>query len=419
MTLTLRTIGLYLLVAIAPLLLGQFPSPILTTAIYESFAHFLMYVPAAVLAGVGFMGWKLNQTRILIGALYYLGIYYALSNSDFFLPFGVTQLEGWSVVRLSLPLAFIPIFWLKECRMLTRRSLLRIFLPLLPFLLLLSMANWSPGYFSAITSWRIDALPAFIRIPHFTFISILLFGLMSALLPEPRIKSFLIALTVTLIPWLTAIDVRLHPSDAMPNSADNLHVALAFLAVSGILLHAIFTMYWQRVYIDELTGIPNRRALDERLHRLSGTYTVAMIDIDHFKSFNDEFGHEEGDNVLRLVAQHLRRELGDRAYRYGGEEFCAVLEDLLPETAFHMADMARANMQQRPFRVRAAVPRRKLGAGHREKTDTGAAQSVHITISVGLAGPQQANETPDEVIKRADEALYKAKGAGRNRVVQA
>ena len=64
-------------------------------------------------------------------------------------------------------------------------------------------------------------------------------------------------------------------------------------------------MYWEKVYIDELTGIPNRRAFDEYLKKLGRKYTIAMMDIDHFKKFNDTYGHSEGDNVLRFVAKHI------------------------------------------------------------------------------------------------------------------
>ncbi len=77
----------------------------------------------------------------------------------------------------------------------------------------------------------------------------------------------------------------------------------AFTVICAILLHAIFTIYWQRVYIDELTDVSNRRALDEKLATLNGEFAIAMMDIDHFKDFNDTYGHDEGDNVLRLVGR--------------------------------------------------------------------------------------------------------------------
>jgi len=91
--------------------------------------------------------------------------------------------------------------------------------------------------------------------------------------------------------------------------------------ISAILLYSLYQLYWERAYIDELTGIPNRRSLNERLKRTDGSYSVAMIDIDHFKNMNDTYGHREGDNVLKFLAAHMGRVFGDTVFRYGGEEF--------------------------------------------------------------------------------------------------
>ena len=85
-------------------------------------------------------------------------------------------------------------------------------------------------------------------------------------------------------------------------------VVLSFLALTSVLLHSTFYMHWNRVYLDPLTGIPNRQALEDRLHTLTGRFTLAMMDIDHFKHFNDTYGHEEGDNMPRMVAQHFYRQ---------------------------------------------------------------------------------------------------------------
>ncbi len=86
--------------------------------------------------------------------------------------------------------------------------------------------------------------------------------------------------------------------------------------------------------------------MDERLHTLSGHYALAMVDIDHFKKFNDTYGHSEGDNVLRMVAQHLQEYLGDRVYRYGGEEFCVIFEGPTQESAVEMMEKARTSMEK-------------------------------------------------------------------------
>ncbi|MEX6502899.1 GGDEF domain-containing protein [Pseudomonas zhanjiangensis] len=181
-----------------------------------------------------------------------------------------------------------------------------------------------------------------------------------------------------------------------------------------MLVAAVAHEAYQMAFHDELTGLPGRRALNERLQRLGRSYVIAMADVDHFKRFNDTHGHDVGDQVLRLVASQLRQVGGGgKAYRYGGEEFVLVfpgkcLEECLP----HLEQVRQAlenyrvqlrDRQSRPPSDRQGKPRR---AGAR-------AQEVGVTMSMGVAehGVQQ---DPEAVIKAADQALYAAKAAGRN-----
>jgi diguanylate cyclase (GGDEF)-like protein len=178
-------------------------------------------------------------------------------------------------------------------------------------------------------------------------------------------------------------------------------------------------MYWHRVYMDELTGVPNRRALDERLAALEDSYSLAMVDIDHFKKFNDSYGHEEGDNVLRLVAHHLAEGSEHRAYRYGGEEFCLVFQGWDAAKAEGVCDGVRRSLAEREFSIRLPGKiRSKTGAADRG-TLKGKSEKVKITLSMGLAQSSPRFPYPHEVIKLADQALYQAKDAGRNRVARA
>jgi GGDEF domain-containing protein len=251
-----------------------------------------------------------------------------------------------------------------------------------------------------------------VRIPLLTLFSLLALGLTANFLVDHRIELFLNSLLVSFAGLLSALQT-LMPSTARGFSADipntvvnnlilqgkvpdkdlleatvamasRVPVEAAFFITAAILLHVIFLMYWHRVYIDELTGIPNRRALDERLAGLTGNYALAMIDIDHFKKFNDEYGHDEGDNVLRLVAQHLESELGSRAYRYGGEEFCGVFEKLGAEDAYPLANRARRKLEERPFAIRRAT-RRKNDANSSKALTSRNSRKVQVTISIGLA----------------------------------
>ncbi|MDH5790243.1 MAG: GGDEF domain-containing protein, partial [Nitrospinota bacterium] len=195
-------------------------------------------------------------------------------------------------------------------------------------------------------------------------------------------------------------------------------IVAAFTIICAILLHAIFRSYWHRVYVDELTDIPNRRALDEHLSHLSGEYAIAMMDIDHFKAFNDNYGHDEGDNVLRLVGSVLNEELGDRVYRYGGEEFCAVFKGVSAEDAYMFANKVRRKLEEREFYIRKPNSKREpTSSFDRRRAKKNNGKKVQITISIGLANPTKKTKTAEDVIKLSDQALYQAKRKGRNRVI--
>ena len=174
-------------------------------------------------------------------------------------------------------------------------------------------------------------------------------------------------------------------------------------------------------YRDELTGLLGRRALNERLKGLGPRYSLAMLDVDHFKKFNDTYGHDVGDEVLKLVASRLARVgAGGTAFRFGGEEFCVVFPrksaeqcvEALEETrdAVENYHMTLREKERRP--VKAADGQRQRGRmATRVRSGT-----VSVTISLGLAERSEEAWTPEEVIKAADKQLYRAKKAGRNRL---
>jgi GGDEF domain-containing protein len=168
---------------------------------------------------------------------------------------------------------------------------------------------------------------------------------------------------------------------------------------------------------DELTGLPGRRALNERMQRLGRNYVLAMSDVDHFKKFNDTHGHDVGDQVLRLVASKLSKiSGGGRAYRYGGEEFALVfagktLEECMPHLEVIRESIASYNIQLRNQESRPQDDQQ----GRQRRSGSGAS-SVSVTVSIGVA-ERVEQRTPEEVLKSADQALYSAKGAGRNCVM--
>ncbi|MFZ5789004.1 MAG: GGDEF domain-containing protein, partial [Acidobacteriota bacterium] len=166
---------------------------------------------------------------------------------------------------------------------------------------------------------------------------------------------------------------------------------------------------------DALTGLPGRRALDERLAGLTGQFTVAMVDLDRFKLVNDTHGHEVGDQVLRMVASKLRGVgCGGQAFRYGGEEFALVFPGRrLAKVRPALEDVRRA-VAGAEFTLRAADrPRVRPKEVQRRKERS---TSIRITVSIGVAERTEKRRTIEDVVRAADAALYRAKEAGRNRI---
>ena len=165
---------------------------------------------------------------------------------------------------------------------------------------------------------------------------------------------------------------------------------------------------------DPLTGLPARRALEAALAALTPPYVVAMVDVDHFKRFNDTFGHAVGDQVLAMVASRLEQAEGARAFRYGGEEFTLLLPGRSVEEALPALELVRAAVEATTFKLRAPDrPRRRPAKGRERKS--GRSKVVAVTISIGVAAPG-AGDRPVTVLRAADRALYQAKEGGRNRI---
>ncbi len=139
-----------------------------------------------------------------------------------------------------------------------------------------------------------------------------------------------------------------------------------------------------------------------------------MLDVDHFKKFNDTYGHDVGDQVLRMVASRMDRVSGGgKPFRFGGEEFTVLFPGKNREEAIPHLDALRASIQETGFVVRGKNrPRRKPKHPPRAKSG----KRVRVTISIGVADRTEKTPNPDMVIKAADEALYRAKQGGRNQV---
>jgi two-component system cell cycle response regulator len=159
---------------------------------------------------------------------------------------------------------------------------------------------------------------------------------------------------------------------------------------------------------DQLTGLYNRRYMSRHLSTLLSKAAIAskplsflIMDIDFFKSVNDTYGHDVGDEILRAFALRLQANVRgiDLACRYGGEEFVVVMPDTDVSFAYSVAERLRQQVASQPFTI------------------THAKGQIDVTISIGITSSDGCEDTPDRLLRRADQALYRAKRDGRNRVI--
>lgn len=211
------------------------------------------------------------------------------------------------------------------------------------------------------------------------------------------------------LPWVTGaagfVLVGL-PSPPTPS--------LVLSAAQATLALALVEEGHRLAFHDRLTGLPNRRAFDDRLHRLRGRFALAMVDVDRFKDFNDRWGHDAGDQALRMVATELAKVGGGAtAFRYGGEEFAVVFPDPAVRHAVEHLETVRTAIADRGFFIRSKPPVRKRS---KRKRTRGGGQRVQVTVSGGVATSEIQRSDPQAVLRAADRALYRAKRKGRNRI---
>lgn len=197
---------------------------------------------------------------------------------------------------------------------------------------------------------------------------------------------------------------------------DNQIQMLCYALFGGLLIHAVLTDSYQMAFSDELTGLAARRALLQSSISLGKRYTLAMLDVDHFKKFNDTYGHDVGDQVLRMVAARLDEvKGGGKAYRYGGEEFTIVFPNKSVNHAIPYLEQVRESIANYQMAIRNDDrPEDEDSGKPKRKKNSGGTKFVNVTISIGVAEREGELKEFDQVLKQADEALYRAKQAGRN-----
>lgn len=366
---------------------------------------FFDYYPFLVLMAGIFFGWRFNHTRLIFALLVLVVAEQtlALVKDDPAQTVAIAAVEG----LIPLNLAMIGFF--VERGFFTRAGLLRFFvLCVQPTLLILSYRGNSAALHhlasQTLIPWSVfQSLP----LPQIPFAALLLGGgiLLVRFLWQPSAinAGFLWALVTTIGPLVAGVD--------------DSTLTFWFATTGLILTVSLIESSHRMAYRDELTGLYTRRALNENLLQVGHTYTIAMLDIDHFKRVNDNHGHDVGDQVLRMVASHIEEVSGGgRPFRFGGEEFTILfpnksVSEVLPhlEELCNVIEMSGFKLRD-PDRPR-EKPEKSICTETREK--------LWVTVSVGVAERNEFQQTAAQVLKAADKALYRAKMEGRNRICRA
>ncbi|OMH30269.1 diguanylate cyclase [Motiliproteus sp. MSK22-1] len=371
----------------------------------------LPWVPYLFAAIITLLGWHFHSSRaILVTAIILMTAHWLNS----------PQLQDPLLHQLLLalvPLNLVIIGFYREQSLLSMQTLGRLLLVLSQ----LALVAWLLQFHrSELEPW-LQLQPASLALLSFTlpypFLIIIshlliIIALVWQYSRQPHLFECYLIITVGIMLWLLfrsllQLQGQSHFDQNLSLIQQQILISLNLLLwITAILIHS-----HNMAYLDELTGLSGRRALNQRLMALGRRHTVAMLDIDHFKQFNDTYGHDVGDQVLQLVASKLRQVRGGTAYRYGGEEFCIIFPGKAIEQSLPALEEVRQNIEaaQMHLRGQQRPKNSKQGKKMRGKTN-GKQKSVSVTISIGAAQRQPKVNS----IKQADKALYKAKENGRN-----
>jgi diguanylate cyclase (GGDEF)-like protein len=370
-----------------------------------TFFYYTVFIAAALLA------WRFHSTRILFSAFVLLLAHYAIQyvTQRFGAPIGFVAFEA---VVLLVPLDFIFLTFFPE-RGSEGRTLMW-FIALLFF----------ESVFVGVLARPEQPAPAFL---HFSLIRSY-----HAHVPQPAMLAFIVSLGLLVARMLrfhkatdsgmfwALVGVWLGFQAGAIGKVGTAYFGAAALALAGSIIENSYSLAYQ----DELTGLHSRRSFNDATFRLKAPYAIAVVDIDHFKNVNDTYGHDTGDQVLRLVASKLARVGGGgEAFRVGGEEFTVLFPNRSASAVMDYLDLLRLNIENSSFRVRSGQERRKVSrnpdrrATKKRVSPAPAKSSVSlsVTVSIGLAESQPRLRV-EEVIDQADQALYRAKRGGRNRI---
>ncbi|WP_048695430.1 GGDEF domain-containing protein [Catenovulum maritimum] len=342
---------------------------------------------------------QFNQNRL---ALFAVSCLFFAS----FLPLVLAQLELTPALNSGLAFTWLILtgFYLclrRESGLFNRKGLMQVTILLIPIAIFFALAKLNPELLTQVVLWQTldnDFISLFVLISCFAFVLVNL--VKSGWQQNPIESNFSIML---LCCWFYHLLAPNQPLQA---------ICLSSIAI--ILIVTTLSHSYQLAYFDELTKLPSRRALNRYAMTLGRKYILVMADVDHFKQFNDTYGHDVGDQVLKLVASRLGEvSSGGKAYRYGGEEFTLVFANKTPTQVVPELERLRQSIANYDMVVR-DKSRPKKSEKDRNAAPANATKTVNVTISMGYALRSKELNDFDKCLKAADEALYRAKKAGRN-----
>jgi diguanylate cyclase (GGDEF)-like protein len=363
----------------------------------------------AAFAAVVVLGLVFRRNRPVIAGVFIALIYFVLFESSALVDLSGEYRSGFLFVAFPvLPLNLALMAFLPQRPVFSRMSLFWVCLLILEVGGLLGIVHYFQEFSLQLQEWKIplEFVPPDFPVSH----AVLIASVLGSLILGGRLLVYSSPLDAGLLAALVAALAAAFQVDR-PEMV-TWYLGGAQLALAGSLVAISHSLAFR----DQLTGLPARRALDESLATLGGRYSIAMVDIDHFKKFNDTYGHETGDQALKMVAGRLAGVTGGgRAFRYGGEEFSILFSGKTAEEAEPYIEKIREGIEKSPFVLRSSSrPAKKPKNSSRKFSPAKRGKRIPLTVSIGVADKAEERATAHEVLKAADEALYKAKRAGRN-----
>jgi len=372
---------------------------------YSSFS----LIPYVLLAVTAMLGAAFSQSRIVFISLLLASLVFATDRAFA----GADPARPAAVVLLSsiyAPMMFVILRYLRECNIFSSQSVPRLLMVVLSAFMVVMLPE--VGFFRkgiyATELGLLEPLSAMVQVPVMgviTFVLSVPFLLTRREHENARIGQML---TLSSLYLLGALNFR----SSLWHNGQNQAAFILFISGSIlVLIWHILETSWREAYVDELTELPGRRSMKRHLEQLNSSFSIAVLDIDHFKRINDQYGHATGDQVLMFIATQLRNNHIGKSYRYGGEEFVLICEnDSFDETLIGLEEL-RKSIARRKFIFRSkSRPRKKPEKPLTPRNEGG----ISITVSIGAARRTGRQSSPAEVFEAADKALYRAKDEGRN-----